>query len=125
MGEVLRKGGDWMVESVWRLCWLVFRGEKVPLEWLRAVKVPVRKKGSGEVFDYYRGVTLLSVVGKVFGMVVEARLRVFCESWGLLSDAQFGFRLGRACRDALVVLTEVVERRGGHSEYSRKSVQTS
>ena len=76
------------------------------------MKVPVRKKGSGEEFDQYRGVTLLSVVGKVFGMVVEARLREFCESRGILTDSQFGFRAGRACRDALLVLTEVVERRG-------------
>lgn len=103
---------------MWWLCWLVFRGETVPVEWLRAVKVPVRKKGTGEEFDHYRGVTLLSVVGKVFGMVVEARLRAFCESRGILSDAQFGFRAGRACRDALLVLTEVVERRGGERVFA-------
>jgi hypothetical protein len=118
VAEVLRRGGDWMGESVWWLCWLVFRGEKVPVEWLRAVKVPVRKKGSGTDFEHYRGVTLLSVVGKVFGMVVEARLRAFCESRGILSDAQFGFRAGRACRDALMVLTEVVERRGGERVFA-------
>ena len=118
VAEVLKHGGEWMGESVWWLCWLVFRGEKVPLEWLRAVKVPVKKKGSGEEFEHYRGVTLLSVVGKVFGMVMEARLRVFCESRGILSDAQFGFREGWACRDALFVVTEVVERRAGERVFA-------
>ena len=109
--EVLKSGGEWMEESLWRLCAAVFLGEVVPVDWLRAVKVPVRKKGVGDSFDEYRGVTLLSVAGKVFGMVVEARLRQFCESRGILSDSQFGFRAERACRDPLVILTEVMERR--------------
>ena len=102
--------GEWMLESVWRVCADVFRGERVPVEWLRAMKVPVKKKGSGDQFEDYRGVTLLSVMGKVFGMVMEARLREFCESRGVLTDFQFGFRKGRACRDALMVVTEVMER---------------
>ena len=109
--EVLKHGGDWMEESLWRLCEAVFLGETVPLDWSRAIKVPIKKKGVGDSFDEYRGVTLLSVAGKVFGMVVEARLRQFCESRGILSDSQFGFRAERACRDPLVILTEVLERR--------------
>jgi hypothetical protein len=110
--EILKYGGEWMEKSVWELCVLVFREEKVPVEWLRAVKVPVRKKGIGDRFDEYRGVTLLSVLGKVFGMVMEARIRLFCEEKGVLSDSQFGFRKGRACRDPLFVLSEVIQRRG-------------
>ena len=110
VGEVLKYGGEWMEESLWRLCAAVFVGEVVPVEWLRAIKVPVKKKGCGEVFEDYRGVTLLSVVGKVFGMVIEARLRSFCESRGILSDCQFGFRKERACRDPLVILTDIMER---------------
>ena len=112
VAEVLKNGGEWMEESVWRLCVAVFREEEVPVEWLRAIKVPVKKKGVGDCFDQYRGVTLLSVVGKVFAMVVEARLRSFCESRGLLTDCQFGFRQGRSCRDPLLVVTEVMEQRG-------------
>jgi hypothetical protein len=107
-----------MEQSVEQLCRAVFAGEQMPLEWLRAVKVPVKKKGTGEEFEHCRGVTLLSVIGKVFGTVLEARLRAFAESRGLLSDSQFGFRQGRACRDALVVLSEVVERRGGKLVYA-------
>ena len=118
VAELLKHGGEWMEESVWELCVAVFEGEQLPIEWLRAVKVPVRKTGTGGDFEHYRGVTLLSVVGKVFAMVVEARLRAFAESRGLLSDSQFGFRQGRACRDALLVLSEVVERRGAGKVYA-------
>jgi hypothetical protein len=118
VGEVLRNGGEWMEKSVWKLCDVVFQSAELPAAWMRAVKVPVRKKGSGEEFEHYRGCTVLSVVGKVFGMVVEARLREFCESRGLLSEYQFGFRVGRACRDPLFVVTELLERRGGERVFA-------
>ena len=118
VAEVLRHGGEWMERSLWRLCGIVFRGEEMPLEWLRAVKVPVRKKSTGDSFSHYRGVTLLSVLGKVFGMVIEARLRAMAERKGWLSDNQFGFRAGRSTRDGLFVLSEVVERRGKERVYA-------
>jgi hypothetical protein len=118
VGEVLRYGGEWMEMSVWKLCAVVFERAELPAAWMRAVKVPVRKKGSGQEFEHYRGCTVLSVVGKVFGMVVEARLREFCESRGLLSEWQFGFRAGRACRDPLFVVTELLERRGGNRVFA-------
>ena len=67
--------------------------------------MPVRKKGVGDRFSQYRGVTLLSVVGKVFGRVVEARLRTMAEERGWLADNQFGFRANRSTRDGLFVLS--------------------
>jgi hypothetical protein len=112
VGEILKHGGQWMLESLWRLCRDVFQGEVIPTEWLKAVKIPIVKKGKGENFSDHRGVTLLSVVGKVFGRIIEARLRHFCESRGILGEWQFGFRKGRACSDALLVLSEVAESRG-------------
>lgn len=118
VGEVLKHGGQWMARSVWRLCCTVWEGEELPHEWLRAIKVPVKKKGSGEEFDDYRGVTLLSVIGKVYAMVLEARVREFAESRGLLSHSQFGFRQGKACRDPLFVLSELERRRGKKPLYA-------
>ena len=112
IAEVLKNGGAWMTNSVYELCRSVFEQEQIPAPWLRAIKVPVKKKGKGDSYQEYRGVTLLSVVGKVFGMIMEARLRWFCEQKGILSDSQFGFREDRACRDPLVVVNEMFERRG-------------
>ena len=58
------------------------------------------------------------MVGKVFGRIVEARLRDFCEERGLLDDCQFGFRKGRACEDAYLVLSEIAQRRGEDKVYA-------
>ena len=113
MGEVLKYGGEWMVQSVWELCCAVCEEEKIPEEWQKAAKVPIRKKGRGEEYGDYRGVTLLSVVGKVMASVLEVRLRLFLEKKEVISDSQYGFRAGRATTDAFFVLMETVKRRSG------------
>ncbi len=55
-------------------------GEVAPIDWLRAIKVPIKKKSVGDSFDEYRVVTLLSVAVKVFKMVVEAIAGQLCLS---------------------------------------------
>ena len=115
VAEILKYGGDWMLESVWMLCCRVWEEEEVPVEWLKAIKVPIRKKGSGEEYSDYRGVTLLSVVGKVYAMVLEVRLRLFLESKGILSDSQFGFRKSRNTVDAVFILTETIKQSGNRA----------
>ena len=89
----------------------------MPEDWTRAIKVPILKKGTGDKFEQYRGVTLLSVVSKVYGMVLEKRLRRWCEERGVLVDEQMGFREGRGTRDALFVLDDVVRKRGRERVY--------
>ena len=61
----------------------------------------------------YRGITLLSVVGKAFAALINARLMVFCEKGGVLADEQAGFRRGRACIDQIFILKEVLNMRKG------------
>ena len=43
---------------------------------------------------------------------------MFCEEKGVITDYQFGFRKDRACRDALLVMLEMVENRGGEKVYA-------
>ena len=88
VGELLKNGGVWMVKSLWVLCGEAFKHARVPEEWTKAIKVPIKNKGKGDRFEQYRGVTLISVVAKVYGMVLERRLRVWCEREGLLRDEQ-------------------------------------
>ena len=50
----------------------------------------------------YRGITLLSVVGKVFCKIVNDRLVRHLESGGVLHEGQAGFRAKRSCVDNIV-----------------------
>ena len=46
------------------------------------------KKGKGDEFKHYRGITLLSVAYKAYAMILEMRLRTWCERNGVLVDEQ-------------------------------------
>ncbi|KAK3542821.1 hypothetical protein QTP70_004326 [Hemibagrus guttatus] len=54
----------------------------VPLDWATGVVIPLFKKGDQRVCSNYRGITLLSLPGKVYSRVLERRVRPVLEgSW--------------------------------------------
>ena len=71
--------------------------------------VPIWKKtGSKKDCSSYRGISLLSHVEKMCAKILEQLTRAKTEH--LLSDAQFGFRKGRGCTDAIFALRRLCER---------------
>ena len=69
---------------------------EVPKEWCQAVIVPIYKnKGERAECKNYRGISLLSVAGKVYGRIVVDRVNERTNF--LVSDEQGGFRSGRSC----------------------------
>ena len=52
---------------------IVWREGVAPSDWKNAVIVPVYKKGSRLDCTNYRGISLMSVVGKVFARVLNER----------------------------------------------------
>ncbi len=70
----------------------------MPEDWKSGVIVPLYKgKGERGVCGNYRGICLLSVVGKVYCRVVIERVRMKTEKW--VGEEQGGFRKGRGCVD--------------------------
>ncbi|KAK3543983.1 hypothetical protein QTP70_032745, partial [Hemibagrus guttatus] len=65
-----------------RLCNIAWRSGTVPLDWATGVLVPLFKKGDRRVCSNYRGITLLSLPGKVYSRVLQRRVRPVLEgSW--------------------------------------------
>ena len=74
----------------------------VPMAWQTGVVVPIFKKGDRRVCSNYRGITLLSLPGKVYSRVLERRLRPIVEPQ--IQEEQCGFRPGRGTVDQLFTL---------------------
>ena len=55
----------------------------------------------------YKGISLLSMVGKLFGRVLINRIKDGTED--VLMEKQCGFRRGRACVDQIFVVRQVCE----------------
>ena len=64
--EMIKGGGDRVVDCIWRLCNMAFENGVVPEDWRPAVIVPVYKgKGQRTECKNYRGISLLTVVRKI------------------------------------------------------------
>ena len=67
-GEMIKGGDDRVVDWIWGLCNMAFERGVVPEDWRYAVIVPVYKdKEERTECKNYRGISLLSVVGKMRG----------------------------------------------------------
>ena len=113
IGEVLKKGGEMLRLAVWNMCYEAWRLEQVPRDWMQGVIFPLYKDGDNRDPLNYRGITLLSIVGKVYNRVLTERLTQFAErEGGGIVEEQGGFRPGRGTEDQLFVLTEILRGRG-------------
>ena len=73
--------------------------------------VPVFKNvGERSTAKNYRPVILLSVVSKVFEKLVNNRIVIHLEKFGLFSDFQYGFRSSRSTADLLAFVSDRIAR---------------
>ena len=75
-------GGERVEEATWKLCREIFESEKYPITWARGLIFPIFK-GGPEEYRYnplkYRGITLLSVLGKIYASIINTRLTRWIE----------------------------------------------
>ena len=62
-GEMLKAGGEVVVEWLHRIMNRAWKSGMVPGDWRKALVVPVHKKGSKLQCKNYRGISLLSIPG--------------------------------------------------------------
>ncbi|KAK3512527.1 hypothetical protein QTP70_015639 [Hemibagrus guttatus] len=89
------------------LCNIAWRSGTVPLDWATGVVIPLFKKGDRRACCNYRGITLLSLPGKVYSRVLERRVRPLVEP--RIQEEQCGFRPSRGTLDQLYTLHRVLE----------------
>ena len=79
-----------------------------PTAWSDGLLVPIHKKGSLTSPNNYRGITLLSVLGKLFTRTVNNRLDKWAEEYSIYVEAQYGFRKGRSTTDCGFILHAII-----------------
>jgi len=76
----------------------------VPMDW---VVMPIFKKGDHKVCSNYRGITLLSLLGKAYARMLEKSLRLLVQPQ--IQDEQCGFLPGHRTMDQLFAFTRLLE----------------
>ena len=98
-----------IVEWLWDIidkCWST---EVLPDDWKVAEIVPLYKsKGKRSECSNHRGISLLSVPGKVFASVILNRCKDSVDR--VLREEQCGFRKSIGCADQLFALRQIIEK---------------
>ena len=97
--EILKYGGEKIIDLLHVVILDVWETE-APQDWRDAVLVSLYKKGSKSDCGNFRGISLLSIVGKVFSRIILNRLiDTIIDS--VLLESQCGFRAKRGMVDMI------------------------
>ena len=106
--EMLKAGCEMVVDWLAQVFNIVWREGVAPSDWKNAVIIPVYKKDSRLDCMNYRGINLMSVVGKVFARVWNERVKGLTVD--KVPDEQGGFRAGRGCNNQIFAVKKIVEK---------------
>ena len=106
---MLKAGGRTVVQWLYKIIDLTWRSGSVPMDWQKALIVPIHKKGSRTKCENYHGISLLSIPGKVYdASILETRMRTITE--GKVLEEQGAFQKGRSCVDQLFTVRQLGEK---------------
>ena len=108
VAELLKSGRDTVIDWLTELMQEVWRTRKVPQDWRNATLIPLFKKKNRTQCNNYRGISLLSVPGKVLTLILLGWLHSIIDPQ--LMETQCGFRKGRGTVDQIWVVRQVFER---------------
>ena len=108
LNEFLIHGRNFLVPTLCNLFNKIYEYGYFPETWSEGYIIPLHKKGSINDVENYRGITLLSTLGKLFTRVINNRLTEWAENYAILIEAQAGFRQGMGTVDNLFVLHGLV-----------------
>ena len=104
--DFLRVDTDTTVQVLHELFNKIWEEESVPEDWLRGLIVKLPKKGDLTSWENWRGITLMSIVAKVFGRVLIKRIVAGTDAE--LRGEQAGFRKGRNTTEQIFVLRKFI-----------------
>ncbi|KAG0711023.1 Iron-sulfur protein NUBPL [Chionoecetes opilio] len=108
--ELLKAGGEAMIRGLHAVLTAVWQSGTIPPDWKRGLVVPIWKgKGDRQDCNNYRGITLLSVPGKVLAHLLLTRIRSHLVKHQ--RPQQSGFTPGKSTTDRILALRVLVERR--------------
>ena len=87
---------------------ILFSKSIFPLEWTKAFLTPVHKKGDKFVCSNYRGISLTSLLSKVYTGVLTKRLTLFSDKIDIVPEEQGGFRAGYSTIDHIFSLYAMI-----------------
>ena len=107
--EVWKHGADNLFSRLHQLITNAWEVGSVPQAWKDASIVTIYKKGDRTDCGNYRGISLLSIAGKIFARILLNRLSTHITP-EVLPETQYGFRGNRSTVDMIFCLRQLQEK---------------
>ena len=109
-GEILKHGGGSLHHQLYQLITAIWETEEVPQQWRDSRIISIyKKKGDRATCGNSRGISLLSVAGKVLAKVLLTRLNKSIVD-EVCPESQCGFRRERGTVDMIFVARQLQEK---------------
>lgn len=106
--ELVKYGPDILIEmlaDIFNKC--LMEGQNIPEDWNLAYISSIYKKGDKKVCGNYRGISVTSSIGRLYGRILKKRIEAEYQE----IEEQNGFRAGRSCMDNIFTLQQIIEKR--------------
>ena len=106
--EILKRGGEGMVDCLHALFNEIEREKRIPEEWNNMIIRSLHKKGNVHDMNNKRGIFLTNVISKLYEKVVKDRNKQKVDS--RVSKNQVGGKTGRSTSDHMIVVVDRIQR---------------
>ena len=117
LNEFFKNGSETLIHYLHILFNKLFQMGSFPEKWSKGIIIPIFKKGDVNVVSNYRGITLLSTLGKLFTRILNNSLNKGAEEYEVYIEAQAGFRKHMGTIDNIFVLNGLITHCINSSEY--------
>ena len=115
VSEMLKSGGEHLIDWITSVINQVWSSELAPADWQKGIILPFwKRKGDKHICDNYRGITLLSVPGKLFTRILLKRALMAIQ--GSRRPQQAGFMPNRSTTDHISCIRLLIEK---HREFRK------
>lgn len=109
--EIYKDGGDQLIQRLSQLFTKIWEAESVPQDFKDAQIVHIfKRKGDRACCDNHRGISLLSIAGKVLARILLNRLSGYVFLQDIVPESQCGFRCGRGTTDMIFTVRQIQEK---------------
>ena len=108
--EMIKTFGSLYTEFLSKLFSKILHEHKFPTLWITGLLLPVHKKGPKSLVKNYRGIMLLSCLGKLFTAILNERLLTFANENNTFAKEQIGFLKGNRTSDNLIILHNLIHK---------------
>ena len=108
-GELLKHGGDCIMDQLHHICNDIWMKETIPDDWTKSIILTMPKKGDITKCENYGTISLINHSSKILLEIIRSRMKPYVEA--ILAEEQAGFRPGRSTVEQVFALKMLIQHR--------------